>query len=155
MPALSPVQRCALTTPFHPCLPKEGGMFSVALSLGPLISKKSGRALPGALSPWSPDFPRAAITPPAAVRPSGGERCEGSAGRGQGGGGFSPMADIRVQHSKWLKQAGSRLFKSVFWRRPPPCVSPRSFPRRGRKVPDNDRISLRRSPRPGLRSAIR
>ncbi len=37
----------------------RSGIFSVALSLRPPVSERPGRALPGALSPWSPDFPPA------------------------------------------------------------------------------------------------
>jgi hypothetical protein len=55
VPPPSPEARCALTAPFHPCrcgLPRAGGLFSVALSLG---------SPPAAVSrhrdPWSPDFP--------------------------------------------------------------------------------------------------
>src|ERR1700730_9274694 len=38
VPPALPHARCALTAPFHPCLcglPRSGGLFSVALSLGP------------------------------------------------------------------------------------------------------------------------
>ena len=77
MPPPSPGARWALTPPFHPCRdPRRtrdrGGLLSVALSLdGP---KTAGRALPGAVFPWSPDFPHPAPgrdpVRGAAIRPS-------------------------------------------------------------------------------------
>jgi len=42
---------------FSPLPSSEGGLFSAALSLKFFIAEQPGRALPGALSPWSPDFP--------------------------------------------------------------------------------------------------
>ena len=57
MPLLSPGERCALTTPFHPCRwhgrPRTGGCFSVALSFESprlAVSQHPARR--------SPDFPR-------------------------------------------------------------------------------------------------
>jgi len=47
-----------LPHPFSLTCPKTGGMLSVALSLKPLARPR--RALPGTVSPWSPDFPRLA-----------------------------------------------------------------------------------------------
>jgi len=57
VPRPLPAARCALTAPFHPCrrrsLPRRlGGLLSVALPWG-----RPRRALPGTVSPWSPDFP--------------------------------------------------------------------------------------------------
>jgi len=53
VPVRSPVPRWALTPPFHPC-PGRAGAVS---SLWRCPSACTGRALPGAVAPWSPDFP--------------------------------------------------------------------------------------------------
>ena len=69
----------------------------MALSLKAPIAGRPGRALPGALSPWSPDFPPAFAQGrrPAAVRPSG----EGGFGRdfeqGQVDGGFAVQSVLK------------------------------------------------------------
>jgi len=58
MPSPLPETRCALAAPFLPYPnPKgpSGGILSVALSLTPLA--RGRRALPGTVSPRSPDFP--------------------------------------------------------------------------------------------------
>src|SRR6185295_19795276 len=53
VPPPSPEARCALTAPFHPCrcgLPRAGGLFSVALSLGlppAAVSRHRQSLLPG------------------------------------------------------------------------------------------------------------
>ena len=63
VPLLLPATRCALTAPFRPYPPEGlkpeswGGLFSVALSLRRLIALWPGRALPGTIPRWSPDFP--------------------------------------------------------------------------------------------------
>src|SRR6185437_11324374 len=74
VPLPSPAARCALTAPFHPCpgsyATRRGGLFSVALSLGP-AETGTRRTLSGTVGPWSPDFP---LRPPfgiGAERPSG------------------------------------------------------------------------------------
>jgi len=54
LPRLLPGARCALTAPFHPYPPKEGGIFSVALSVD---SHPPGVTWRPALR--SPDFPPA------------------------------------------------------------------------------------------------
>ena len=67
MPSPLPKMRCALTAPFHPCLPRrEGGSFSVALSLG-----RPRRMLSGTACRWSPDFPLPEAFRPERERPSG------------------------------------------------------------------------------------
>ena len=54
---LLPKNRCALTTPFHPCLDKA------VYFLWHFPWGRPRRALPGTVFPWSPDFPpRAALT---------------------------------------------------------------------------------------------
>ena len=58
VPLLSPGERCALTTPFHPCLTtrlptRSGGLFSVALSFESPRLAVSQHPAQG-----SPDFPR-------------------------------------------------------------------------------------------------
>ena len=60
LPPVLPPARCALTAPFHPCHSPggEGGIFSVALSVG---SRPPGVTWHPAL--WSPDFP-----PPRSVK---------------------------------------------------------------------------------------
>jgi hypothetical protein len=52
LPRLLPGARCALTAPFHPYLRKQGGIFSVPLSVG---SPRPGVTRRTAL--WSSDFP--------------------------------------------------------------------------------------------------
>ena len=65
LPLLLPVARCALTAPFHPYHPAkagDGGLFSVALSLGsppPDVIRHRGSMEPGLSSDCS-----------AAIRPS-------------------------------------------------------------------------------------
>ena len=56
MPPTLPPARWALTPPFHPC-PSEPRPRAVC-SLWRFPSGRPGRALPAAISPWSPDFPR-------------------------------------------------------------------------------------------------
>src|SRR6185312_9474450 len=55
VPPALPQARCALTAPFHPCLhelPRAGGLFSVALSLGspPAAVSRHRRSLEPGLS---------------------------------------------------------------------------------------------------------
>ena len=68
MPPALPPARWALTPPFHPC-PTAQGLRAVC-SLWRFPSGHPGRALPAAVSPWSPDFPR----PPKGPRPPGHPR---------------------------------------------------------------------------------
>jgi len=62
VPPPSPGARWALTPPFHPCLALARQAvcslwrFPSAPAHG-FPSARAGRALPGAVSPWSPDFP--------------------------------------------------------------------------------------------------
>jgi len=81
-------RRCALTAPFHPYPGMRGGSISVALSLGHPIARKPGRALPGALSPWSPDFPPASALRATArqARPAVAGACQAIARRAKAGG---------------------------------------------------------------------
>ena len=60
MPSLSPGPRWALTPPFHPC-PRPRAKAVCFLWRYPW--DRSRRALPAALSLWSPDFPRRASAP--------------------------------------------------------------------------------------------
>src|SRR6516165_1843918 len=68
LPSLLPARRCALTAPFHPCPGRtQGGLFSVALSLGsppPAVSRHRISVEPGLSS-------SRILLPPAAVQPSG------------------------------------------------------------------------------------
>ena len=64
MPHPLPGARCALTAPFQPCSPALGPGRAVC-SLWHFPWGRPRRALPGSVSPWSPDFP-----PP---RASGGD----------------------------------------------------------------------------------
>ena len=67
--------RCALTAPFHPCRPP--GMPEAGSAVSFLWHCPWGRprrALPGTVSPWSPDFPLPARGRGAAIRPSGAFR---------------------------------------------------------------------------------
>src|SRR6185312_2974927 len=57
MPSLSPGTRCALTAPFHPYPPTPRRRRAVCF-LWRYPWARARRALPAALSPWSPDFPR-------------------------------------------------------------------------------------------------
>jgi len=74
LPPLLPGARCALAAPFHPCPQagrsrREGGLFSVALSLGsppPAVSRHRIPVEPGLSSIGVFD------TPTAVARPSGG-----------------------------------------------------------------------------------
>jgi len=73
VPVASPSPRCALTAPFHPCLAtgKAGGR--AVCSLWHFPWGRPRRALPGTVSPWSPDFPPPDGFPhcrEAAIRPS-------------------------------------------------------------------------------------
>jgi len=69
LPLLLPAARCALTAPFHPCLPTTeimaaGGLFSVALSLGsppPGVTRHRLFVEPG-LSSINSQRPSTAIT---------------------------------------------------------------------------------------------
>ena len=70
MPSLSPGTRCALTAPFHPCLPTLEELREAVCFLWRYPWARARRALPAALSPWSPDFPRAPLREPATARPS-------------------------------------------------------------------------------------
>ena len=71
MPAPLPEPRCALTAPFHPCLPRRGGgSFSVALSLGsppPDVIRHRMSMEPGLSSPAAfqrlPERPSGRLTP--------------------------------------------------------------------------------------------
>ena len=66
VPPPLPGARCALAAPFHPC--RGGPRRSVFCGAFPENGRtRSRRALPGAVPPWSPDFPR----PVARARPSG------------------------------------------------------------------------------------
>ncbi len=59
VPPALPRARWALTPPFHHCLRRQA-----VCSLWRFPSGLPGRALPGAVAPWSPDFPhRRARTP--------------------------------------------------------------------------------------------
>ena len=59
MPPTSPPARWALTPPFHPCRRLRVAPRPPAVcSLWRFPSGCPGRALPAAISPWSPDFPR-------------------------------------------------------------------------------------------------
>jgi hypothetical protein len=86
VPPPSPEARCALTAPFHPCrcgLPRAGGLFSVALSLGlpPAAISRHRQSLEPGLSSTARLWPQSRF---ARQRPSGrltgGIR--GEAGRG-------------------------------------------------------------------------
>ena len=93
VPPLLPEARCALTAPFHPCpcgLPRLGGLFSVALSLGfpPAAVSRHRRSLEPGLSSTGRLWPQSLF---ARQRPSGqlaggirGVRGPGSRG-GRGG----------------------------------------------------------------------
>jgi hypothetical protein len=76
MPVRLPVPRWALTPPFHPC-----PACRAVCSLWRFPSGCPGRALPGTVASWSPDFPQG--LPPAAVRPSARPRHRGAKRRGQ------------------------------------------------------------------------
>jgi hypothetical protein len=89
VPPPSPEARCALTAPFHPCpcgLPRAGGLFSVALSLGlpPAAVSRHRQSLEPGLSSTARLWPQSRF---ARQRPSGrltgGIR--GGAGRGSRG----------------------------------------------------------------------
>ena len=67
VPVLLPVPRWALTPPFHPCPRARRRAVS---SLWRFPSGCPGRALPGTVSSWSPDFPRGGSPRLAAIRPS-------------------------------------------------------------------------------------
>ena len=54
VPSLLPRTRCALTAPFHPCRACTAVCFLWRYPWG-----RPRRALPGAMLPWSPDFPPA------------------------------------------------------------------------------------------------
>jgi len=82
VPLALPQARCALTAPFHPChrgLPRSGGLFSVALSLGSppaavsrhRVIKEPGLSSTGrfCLRAFTPVSPQR--SPAAAVRPAG------------------------------------------------------------------------------------
>ncbi len=58
MPSPLPGPRCALTAPFHPCLCFAWGKAKAVCFLWRYPWGRPRRALPAALSPWSPDFPR-------------------------------------------------------------------------------------------------
>ncbi len=64
MPRMLPSARCALTAPFHPCLPS--GRRSAFLWRFPWGRPR--RTLSGTVSPWSPDFPPHLAV---AIRPTG------------------------------------------------------------------------------------
>jgi len=71
LPPPLPAARCALTAPFHPCLPHRPIEDSAGLAVCFLWHFPWGRprrALPGTVPPWSPDFPPSA---------QGGERPSG------------------------------------------------------------------------------
>ncbi len=69
MPSRSPGPRWALTPPFHPCPPAEARRAVCFLWRYPWGHPR--RALPAALSPWSPDFPPPALAERrATARPS-------------------------------------------------------------------------------------
>ncbi len=75
VPVPLPRPRCALAAPFHPCRPEPArGRSGLAVSfLWHFPWGRPRRALPGTVSPWSPDFPPPAGLPPlrkAAIRPS-------------------------------------------------------------------------------------
>jgi len=63
MPVRLPVPRWALTPPFHPC-----HACMAVCSLWRCPSGCPGRALPGTVASWSPDFPRRRTS--AVIRPS-------------------------------------------------------------------------------------
>ncbi len=65
MPSALLPKRCALTAPFHPYSLARAVYF-----LWRFPSDHSGRALPGVLFPWSPDFPHLPLRKSAIVRPS-------------------------------------------------------------------------------------
>jgi hypothetical protein len=54
VPSLLPRPRCALTAPFHPY---RSANESAVSSLWHCLWGRPRRALPGTVSPWSPDFP--------------------------------------------------------------------------------------------------
>ena len=73
LPPPSPGARCALTAPFHPCLPtrrRTGGLLSVALSLGsppPGVTRHRVSVEPGLSSPCG--FPRCKERPSSRLAP--------------------------------------------------------------------------------------
>src|SRR6185295_2788643 len=98
VPPPSPEARCALTAPFHPCrcgLPRAGGLFSVALSLGlpPAAVSRHRQSLEPGLSSTARLWPQSRF---ARQRPSGrltggiragaGRRSRGQKGRRPGPG---------------------------------------------------------------------
>ena len=79
-----PAARCALTAPFHPCLcglPRAGGLFSVALSLGspPAAVSRHRRSLEPGLSSTALDGRKACSR--GSGRPAGWHANKGSLGR--------------------------------------------------------------------------
>jgi len=64
LPLLLPAVRWALTPPFHPCR-LLGGIFSVVLSIASPLPGVTRRHIL-----WSPDFPQAALRPPAIISPT-------------------------------------------------------------------------------------
>ncbi len=67
VPGLLPAPRCALTAPFHPYprLARQAVCFLWHYPWG-----HPRRALPGTVSPWSPDFPPARFFNPTSGRPT-------------------------------------------------------------------------------------
>jgi len=56
VPSLLPRTRCALTAPFHP-YPASPRLRRAVCFLWHFPWARARRALPGTVSPWSPDFP--------------------------------------------------------------------------------------------------
>ena len=104
VPVRSPVPRWALTPPFHPC-----SEIGAVCSLWRFPSGLPGRALPGAVASWSPDFPPRRLPkelPQAAVRPSAQvSRYDGPrlASRSAVGRGVAPLGLRPFHHKVFLK----------------------------------------------------
>ena len=106
VPLPLPTARCALTAPFHPCLdglPRAGGLFSVALSLGspPAAVSRHRQSLEPGLSSTARFWPQSL---PARQRPSGQ-----LAGRIRGGCSPGSRAEGRVAAPSWPGWGGNRL----------------------------------------------
>jgi len=103
MPPPSPGARWALTPPFHPCRPlaRPAVCFLWRFPSDPAHGfprPEPGRALPGAVSPWSPDFPRPHGRPRRRDHPAA-QRLIIAAGRGGGKHGFFSARTVKLWHS--------------------------------------------------------
>ena len=141
VPPTLPPARWALTPPFHPCPAAEARR--AVCSLWRFPSGHPGRALPAAISPWSPDFPRPLQA--AAVRPSARAPLMWEAARGQ----RKPRAPPgRPPRARARSPTGASAAAPP--RAPPPSRRPARRSRRPR--PPRRRPASRRRP---ARAAVR